>query len=58
MKQILLLVLALMFGNLLKAQENNEHLKEQLPDTSQFEAHCHIEGNHTEETRLIGHFAG
>ena len=52
MKQILLLVLALMFGNLLKAQENNEHLKEQLPDTSLFEAHCHIEGNDTLLYRL------
>ena len=52
MKQILLLVLALMFGNLLKAQENNEHLKEQLPDTSLFEAHYHIEGNDTLPYRL------
>ena len=40
MKHFFLLLLALMAGTYLQAQE-------QLPDTSLFEAHCHIEGNDT-----------
>ena len=40
MKQILFILLALMAGNLLQAQES-------LPDISLFKAHCHIEGNDT-----------
>jgi len=52
MKQIILLALALTFGHLLKAQENNEPLMEQLPDTALFEAHRHIEGNDTLPYRL------
>ena len=45
MKHILFLLLALMTGTSLKAQEN-------LPDTSLFEAHRHIEGNDTLPYRL------
>ena len=45
MKKLLFFVLALMAGNLLQAQE-------QLPDTSLFESHCHIEGNDTLPYRL------
>ena len=45
MKHILFLFLALMTGTYLKAQE-------QLPDTSLFEAHRHIEGNDTLPYRL------
>lgn len=45
MKHILVLVLTLMAGSLLRAQEI-------LPDTSLFEAHCHIEGNDTLLYRL------
>ena len=45
MKHILFLILALMAGTCLKAQE-------QLPDTSLFEAHRHIEGNDTLPYRL------
>ena len=40
MKKLLFLALALTFGHLLQAQE-------QMPDTSLFEAHRHIEGNVT-----------
>ena len=52
MKQILLLALALVFGNLLSAQENDTLPMEQLPDTSLFVAHLHIEGNDTLPYRL------
>ena len=45
MKKLLFLVLALMAGNLLQAQEIK-------PDTSLFEAHRHIEGNDTLPYRL------
>lgn len=45
MKHFLLLLLALVAGTWLQAQE-------QLPDTSLFEAHCHIEGNDTLPYRL------
>ena len=45
MKKLLFLVLALMAGNLLQAQEI-------LPDTSLFESHCHIESNDTLPYRL------
>ncbi|MBR5081816.1 MAG: prolyl oligopeptidase family serine peptidase [Bacteroidales bacterium] len=45
MKKLLFLVLALMAGNLLQAQEI-------MPDTSLFEAYCHIEGNDTLPYRL------
>ena len=45
MKKFLFLVLALMAGHLLQAQEI-------LPDTSLFEAHCHVEGNDTLPYRL------
>ena len=38
MKHFFLLLLALMAGTCLQAQE-------QFPETSLFEAHCHIEGN-------------
>ena len=43
-----LLLLALMVGHLLMAQENNSP----LPDISQFEAHRYIEGNDTLPYRL------
>lgn len=52
MKQILFLALALVFGNLLSAQENDTLPMEQLPDTSLFVAHLHIEGNDTLPYRL------
>ena len=52
MKQILFILLVLMVGNLLQAQENNKSSTQQLPDTSLFEAHCHIEGNATFPYRL------
>ena len=45
MKQFFFILLALMIGNLLQAQEN-------LPDTSLFEPHHHIEGNDTLPYRL------
>lgn len=45
MKKLLILVLVLMAGNLLQAQEI-------MPDTSLFEAHRHIEGNDTLPYRL------
>ena len=45
MKQILFILLALMAGTCLQAQE-------QFPDTSLFEAHRHIEGNDTLPYRL------
>ena len=45
MKKLLILLLALMAGNLLQAQEI-------MPDTSLFEAHRHIEGNDTLPYRL------
>ena len=45
MKPILFILLTVMFGNLLQAQEN-------LPDTSLFEVHFHIEGNDTLPYRL------
>ena len=45
MKHILFLLLALMTGTSLKAQE-------QFPDTSLFEAHHHVEGNDTLPYRL------
>lgn len=45
MKKIFFLVLALTFAHLLQAQE-------QLPDTSLFEAHRHVEGNDTLPYRL------
>ncbi|MCR5660396.1 MAG: prolyl oligopeptidase family serine peptidase [Bacteroidales bacterium] len=48
MKHVLFLLLALMVGPLLLAQENES----QLPDTSLFEAHHHIEGNDTLPYRL------
>ena len=48
MKHILFLLLALMVGPLLLAQENES----QLPDTSLFEAYRHIEGNDTLPYRL------
>ena len=45
MKKLLVLVLAVMVGGLLQAQES-------LPDTSLFEAHRHIEGNDTLPYRI------
>ena len=45
MKKFLFLVLALTFGHLLQAQE-------QLPETSLFEARCHVESNDTLPYRL------
>ena len=45
MRKFLFLVLALTFAHLLQAQE-------QLPDTSLFEAHRHVEGNDTLPYRL------
>lgn len=47
MKQILILALALAFGNYLSGQENDTSLKKQLPDTSLFEPYHHLEGNDT-----------
>ena len=51
MKHILIILLTIMVGHLLEAQEN-ELLIEQLPDTSLFESHRHIEGNDTLPYRL------
>ena len=51
MKQILILALALMVGNFLKAQEAMPSM-ERFPDTSLFEAHCYIEGDDTLLYRL------
>lgn len=48
MKHVLFLLLALMVGPLLLAQENES----QLSDTSLFEAYRHIEGNDTLPYRL------
>ena len=44
MKRIFLILLALMFGNHLDAQENNSPSMEQKLDMSLFEAYRHIEG--------------
>ena len=46
-----LLLFVMLFGNFMKAQEAVASL-EQLPDTSLFEAHRHIEGNDTLPYRL------
>ena len=51
MKHFLLILLALMIGNLLVAQDNKPSI-EILPDTSLFDAYCHVEGNDTLPYRL------
>ena len=52
MKHILFILLALIVGNLVQAQVNDKPSIDQLPDTSLFEAHHHIEGNDTLSYRL------
>ena len=52
MKHILILAFALTIGNLMLAHGNGGLSMEQIPDTSLFEAHHHIEGNDTLPYRL------
>jgi predicted peptidase len=52
MKYFFFILLALMVGHHLQAQDNSEPAIGQLPDTSLFEVHRHIEGNDTLPYRL------